>query len=393
MNIKLPDSVKAGDRIEVCVAPKGEYPQIVDGKEVNQIVDAAALESLVDNFNSDLDEDGNVKKVLVDRDHDSEEGRGTEAMAWIDELKVDPEKGLVATFEFTDSGADAVNNKRYRFTSCAWTLDADGRPDKLSTVAFTNRPNLPVPPMLNSKAAKGASGTVVVCNDLGVTTDNPNAPVEDAAESGVAEPGPGDSEKTKTETPKGISMNINEKLGLPAEATDEEVEAALDALIARANEMDEVENALGFEDGTLKNDADEPVTAAQAINALIAKCENDDKELADIRQAQNEAAADEFVSENADDELFATPEEKEELKNEFLADPEAAKATVANARKMRDRIVANAKAKTAVASKTVVNARVAKRPVATNAVKDGMSACKSAEEQNEYIRKNIAGLV
>lgn len=389
MNIKLPETVKPGDRIEVCVAPPGEYPQVVDGETVTQIVDSAALASLVDNFNSDKDADGNVRKVLVDRDHDSEEGRGTEAMAWIDELKVDPDKGLVATFEFTDAGADAVNNKRYRFTSCAWTLDEDGRPDKLSTVAFTNRPNLPVPPMLNSKRDNGKPGTVVVCNDLGMTAEGQSADrADEAEEKGAAEPEP--VAPTENNNESTTQMDIKEKLGLPPEATDEEVESAIDALISRASQMDEVENALGVDGEPV--DGEPLANAVDAINALINKCQNDGAELDQIRADAANAEADQFVSENADDDLFATPEEQAELKNEFLADPEGARNMVANARRMRERIIANAKGEKPAAA-PVVNSAAAKRPVFTNAVAEGMKACNSAEEQNEYIRKNLAALV
>ena len=52
MTTKLPDAVNAGDEIEVQLAPRGAYPQIVDGKEVVQIVDDAAVKSLIDNFNA-----------------------------------------------------------------------------------------------------------------------------------------------------------------------------------------------------------------------------------------------------------------------------------------------------------------------------------------------------
>ena len=53
MTTKLPDAVNAGDEIEVQLAPRGAYPQIVDGKEVVQLVDDAAVKSLIDNFNAE----------------------------------------------------------------------------------------------------------------------------------------------------------------------------------------------------------------------------------------------------------------------------------------------------------------------------------------------------
>ena len=86
MTTKLPDAVNAGDEIEVQLAPRGAYPQIVDGKEVVQIVDDAAVKSLIDNFNAEkaaAKERGENYQVLVDADHSSETGDTTKAMTWI----------------------------------------------------------------------------------------------------------------------------------------------------------------------------------------------------------------------------------------------------------------------------------------------------------------------
>ena len=387
-------ALAAGDRREVCIAPPGVYPQFTeDGGRVEQVVDAEALRALVRNFEADLGDDGLPKKVLVDRDHDSERGGSTEAMAWIDALRVDPERGLVADFVFTDAGADAVNTGRYRFTSCAWTLDADGRPDRLSTVAFTNRPNLPVPPMLNSKApGTGAPGTVVVLNgDLGVTataTDDggPKRPERGDGGTAAAEPDAPHEPKPIT-TEKELSMDIKEKLGLAPEATDEDVGAAIDALVARAGELDAVENALGL-------DTENAAGAVEAVNALIAKCENDANELAGIKAEAANAEAERFVAENADEDLFATNEEREQLKNDYLANPAAAQEKVQNARRIRDRVMLNARLHAAPAEprRTVVNALEARRPVVENSVRAGLANCKTVEEQNDYIRRNLAAL-
>ena len=48
----LPNEVKAGDEIEVQLAPRGEYPQTVDGREVVQIIDDRSIKSLVANFDN-----------------------------------------------------------------------------------------------------------------------------------------------------------------------------------------------------------------------------------------------------------------------------------------------------------------------------------------------------
>ena len=151
------DKVAKGEQVEVQLAPLGAYKQIVDDddaeggkKVVTQIVDEEAVKRLVDNFGED---------VLVDADHKSEEGKSTEAMAWVKALKADPDRGLVAVFEFTDKGAEAVSGKRYRFVSPAWTMSEDGRPDKLVSVGLTNKPNLPVSPVLNMRVVDDTAET------------------------------------------------------------------------------------------------------------------------------------------------------------------------------------------------------------------------------------------
>lgn len=42
----LPSEAKAGDEIKVQLAPRGEYPQTVDGNEVVQIIDDRSIKSL-----------------------------------------------------------------------------------------------------------------------------------------------------------------------------------------------------------------------------------------------------------------------------------------------------------------------------------------------------------
>lgn len=72
--INIPKDLKAEDEVEVQLAPIGEYPQVVDGKEIVQKVDAESIKRLVSSFDDE---------VLVDADHSSEGGNSTEAMAWV----------------------------------------------------------------------------------------------------------------------------------------------------------------------------------------------------------------------------------------------------------------------------------------------------------------------
>lgn len=136
----LPETVSAGDELEVQLAPYGDFPGVLEGRTVRQRCDRAAFERLAGNFSGE---------VLVDFEHKAERGGDTEAAAWVQALRVDPAKGLMATFRFTDVGAEAVANRRLRFLSPVWELDAEGRPGRLVSVGLTNKPNLPVRPILN----------------------------------------------------------------------------------------------------------------------------------------------------------------------------------------------------------------------------------------------------
>lgn len=336
-SIKLPDEVKAGDRFEVQLAPLGAYPQIVNGEKVVQVVDEEAAQQIVKNFTED---------VLVDRDHDSEEGRGTEAQAWVKNVRVDPERGIVGTFEFTDKGAEAVKNRRFRFVSPAWTLDKDNRPNALVSVALTNKPNLPVAPVLNMKACCGAENECAKNADADANNNQPEKPTgTESAETRNAET---QNNNPVVETPGEKKGNpnmdkIKAKLGLPPETSDEDVEAAIDALI----------QALGKANDSVKN-----------------------------------MEAEKFAEENAD-----VVENAEELKEQFKADPEGTAKVVANCRRMMEKAVANAKAAGANEAKRIaINAvkpnvadpsKAVEPEIATHRV--ALNSCKSIEEQNAYI--------
>lgn len=240
---EFPKTVAAGDEIEVQLAPLGEWPQTVeDGqgkpREIVQKFDAAACEAVVGNF---------TKELLVDLDHASVGGGSTRAYAWVTGLRADETLGLVGTFKFTEAGAEAVNGREYRFVSVCWYLDEDGRPTELDSVALTNRPNLPVRPVLNRKPAEAES----------VKNEEPAKPAE----------------RTNME-------KLKELLGLPAEATDEEVAEAVAALKARAEELEAnakeaeaekfaAENAGKADAEALKNAYRMSPEAAQALVAGI----------------------------------------------------------------------------------------------------------------------------
>lgn len=389
----LPSEVRAGDEIEVQLAPRGEYPQTVDGREVVQIIDDRSIKSLVANFAKAKEEakaKGENYQVLVDADHASETGNGTRAMAWVDRVFDDPDRGLVGVFVFTPEGAAAVSGKTYRFISPAWTLNPDGRPETLVSVGMTNTPNLPVSPMLNAKAANDEP----TAGDPAPTTVGGEAvthegEAEKAGEPKAANAEEADGGETETNNPKEKEeniMDIRAKLSLPAEATDEEVEQAIDALLARCEAMEQVENALGFDPATATNEE-----VLEAVNAVVGQCGELQAKNEEAEKARLNAEADELVSQNAD----VIPEESvEDIKNAYEEDPEAAKATVANMRRVYERALNSVAAK-AAKPKTVINWKSATRPAPVRNSADDLRArlanCGGDPEKENALIAAMAG--
>ena len=142
-NEQLPETVQPGETLPaVQLCPFGNFP----GEKSMQVCDRAAFEQLIADWRAN-----GAKEILMDFEHQSEVERidsDTRAAAWISNLAIDDERGLVGDVKFTDQGAEAVSNRRLRFLSCTWYTDKAGRPTKMTTVALTNKPNIPVAPIL-----------------------------------------------------------------------------------------------------------------------------------------------------------------------------------------------------------------------------------------------------
>lgn len=186
MNEQIPETVKPGETLPaVQLCPFGNFP----GEKTMQVCDRAAFEQLI----ADWQANGS-KEILMDFEHQSEVDKidsNTTAAAWISNLEIDDDRGLVGDVKFTDQGAEAVSNRRLRFLSCTWYTDKQGRPTKMTTVALTNKPNIPVAPILNKE-----------------------------------QPG------SQTVEDKEKSMDkIKEALGLAPEATEEDILNAINAMV------------------------------------------------------------------------------------------------------------------------------------------------------------------
>ena len=89
----LPDTVKAGDEIEVQLAQYGRWPGRCGERTVVQVCDSTAFNRLVENF---------ADEVLDDFEHKAETGGDTDAAAWVQSLRADPEKGPDGRFRAED---------------------------------------------------------------------------------------------------------------------------------------------------------------------------------------------------------------------------------------------------------------------------------------------------
>jgi len=157
-------SLPSDGPLVVQIAPFGEFRGVLnkaDGSKtpIVQHLDGAAFERILNAWES-----AGRPELLVDADHASCGGGSTRAYAWASNLRVST-GGLYADFKFTDEGAKAVNSREFRFVSPVFDVAENGEIAALSSVALTNKPNLPVSCVLNS-------------SDTGVTTveDNKGKP-------------------------------------------------------------------------------------------------------------------------------------------------------------------------------------------------------------------------
>jgi len=207
------------------LAPKGEFPVTIGKRRYIQVIDDQSVAMLANS----LAQCGPAG-MLIDYDHFSLDPElPSEAGGWIKELQARPD-GLWGRVEWTDRGADAVRNRRYIFISPTWrptdcrALGGDRiRPERMRNAALTNAPNLiGIRPIVNRLSADAA---------------------QDSARQGRAKP------------QQGVQMDYKAKLiallGLAAEATDEEIAAAIEAKTASAAAPAPEETAANREAGQL----------------------------------------------------------------------------------------------------------------------------------------------
>ena len=190
------ETVAPGDTIEnVQICPVGDFPN--GGRE--QCCSLKAFEAVVNRWKAQ-----GSKEILVDFEHKCEEGgtADTSAAAWATNLRVEKNRGLVADFKVTDLGAEALSNRRLRFLSVAWLVNKTTcEPTEITSIALTNKPNIPVAPVLNRENAGG----------------------------------------TNVEEKKGPKMDkLKEALGLSADATEDQILAAVQEALKAKEEVAEL---------------------------------------------------------------------------------------------------------------------------------------------------------
>lgn len=134
----------------VMITPLGEFVgSSTDGKPTKEIIDEESIIQMA----------RQTEELLLDRDHQSmrsQDERNTKAYGWISGLKaivgLGDMDGLYGTIKWTPDGIELVKERAYRFLSPVFELDGDGRAIKLINVALTNRPALPLPPIINSES-------------------------------------------------------------------------------------------------------------------------------------------------------------------------------------------------------------------------------------------------
>jgi len=217
-------------RVQIC--PFGVFP----GEKSDQVCDRAAFEQLVADWKANGEQE-----ILMDFEHQSEVEKidsDTKAAAWISNLAVDDELGLVGDFKFTERDAASVSARELRFLSPTWYTDADGRPKHMTSVALTNRPNIPVKPILNklkpeAEAEEKLKSQVEVEERTGKfhsSTSTSNFNSSELPLPASTQPQPQKEKQTMNE--------IKVLLGLPPEATDEEVLAAIKACVHKNKECE-----------------------------------------------------------------------------------------------------------------------------------------------------------
>ena len=218
---------------------KGNHPAMLGDRRVVQVIDDEAIRLMNEDFRTraaDPDYDG----LLIDADHLSHDlSQKTEAYAWLMNTEI-RDGELYGLVEWTDLGAGAVNNRRYKYFSTEYDAgdltdlgSGRVRPTRLAGLAITNRPN--------NKGGKRITN-------------------RKAAEAEQTQP-----------TKKPMNKTALEKLGLDENATEEQFNARLDEVIAQAAKAETMEAEVKAEEILNRNAKRIPAGQRDAWKAELVK--------------------------------------------------------------------------------------------------------------------------
>ena len=146
----ISDTIDNGEIENVHLVPIGDFKgSDKDGNPIDEHISKESLDQIAEKLNSG-------DEVLCDIDHQSCKpgvDRDSKAAGWFHKFVVDPVKGLFASLKLTKRGREIVENREYRYTSPVFTLDENGNPNDIHSVALTNVPAFKghISPILNSE--------------------------------------------------------------------------------------------------------------------------------------------------------------------------------------------------------------------------------------------------
>ena len=146
----ISDTIDNGEIENVHLVPIGDFKgSDKNGNPIDEHITKESLEQIAEKLNSG-------DEVLCDIDHQScKPGveRDSKAAGWLHKFVVDPVKGLFASLKLTKKGREIVENREYRYTSPVFTLDENGNPYDIHSVALTNVPAFKghISPIINSE--------------------------------------------------------------------------------------------------------------------------------------------------------------------------------------------------------------------------------------------------
>ena len=232
----LKEKLNVGDEIEIEICPtEGEYAaETINGTPFVEKFSVEALQKVIENWKAE-----GSKDILCDIDHSSVETNDTIAAGWINSLFIDEDaKRLKGYLHLSQKGADLLNGLEYRYISPVLMFTEDNYPYYLDSASLTNTPRLQeLRPVYNSKNFK------VVKN----------------------EDGKPDEEKVNINEEKDFKLmeELKKLLGLPEEATDEDIKASVAELVEKVKAVAEEEAKA--EADRLQAEAEEAVNACGGV--------------------------------------------------------------------------------------------------------------------------------